>query len=55
MLEGFNVSKENLSANFHGELLIITITLLSFLGLYYFAKKLHELILQNIPNLLPLD
>ncbi|HET9009665.1 MAG TPA: divalent cation transporter [Nitrosarchaeum sp.] len=40
MVEGFEVSKENLSANFHGELLIITITMLSFLGLYYSAEKL---------------
>lgn len=40
ILEGFNVSKENLSANFNGELFIITITLLSFLCLYYFAEKL---------------
>ncbi|MBI5860209.1 MAG: divalent cation transporter [Nitrosarchaeum sp.] len=40
MLEGFEVSKENLSANIHGELLIITITMLSFLGLYYSAEKL---------------
>lgn len=40
MLEGFEVSKENLSTNFNGELLIITITLLSFLGLYYSAEKL---------------
>ena len=40
MLEGFEVSKENLSVNIHGELLIITITLLSFLGLYYSAEKL---------------
>ena len=40
MLEGFEVSKENFSANFNGELLIITITLLSFLGLYYSAEKL---------------
>jgi len=40
MLEGFEVSKENFSTNFNGELLIITITLLSFLGLYYSAEKL---------------
>jgi len=40
MLEGFEVSKENLSANFNGGLLIITIALLSFLGLYYSAEKL---------------
>lgn len=40
MLEGFEVSKENLSANFNGELLIITVALLSFLGLYYTAEKL---------------
>ncbi|MBP0119948.1 MAG: divalent cation transporter [Nitrosarchaeum sp.] len=40
MLEGFEVSKENLSANFNGGLLIITVTLLSFLGLYYSAEKL---------------
>ncbi len=40
MLEGFKVSKENLPANFNGELLIITIVLLSFLGLYYSAEKL---------------
>ena len=40
MLEGFEVSKENLSANFNGELLIITVALLSFLGLYYAAEKL---------------
>ncbi|MEK6831357.1 MAG: divalent cation transporter [Thermoproteota archaeon] len=40
MLEGFEVSKENLSTNFNGGLLIITITLLSFLGLYYSAEKL---------------
>jgi ZIP family zinc transporter len=40
LVEGFEVSKENLSANFHGELLIITIALLSFLGLYYSAEKL---------------
>ena len=40
MLEGFEVSKENFSTNFNGELLIITITLLSFLGLYYSADKL---------------
>lgn len=40
MVEGFEVSKENLSVNFHGELLIITITMLSFLGLYYSAEKL---------------
>ena len=40
MLEGFEISKENFSTNFNGELLIITITLLSFLGLYYSAEKL---------------
>lgn len=40
MLEGFEVSKENLSANFNGELLIITVALLSFLGLYYASEKL---------------
>ncbi|EGG41903.1 putative metal cation transporter [Candidatus Nitrosarchaeum limnium SFB1] len=40
MLEGFEVSKENLSANFNGELLIVTVALLSFLGLYYAAEKL---------------
>ena len=40
ILEGLEVSKENFSANFHGELLIITITIISFLGLYYFAEKL---------------
>lgn len=40
ILEGFEVSKENFSANFNGELLIITITMISFLGLYYSAEKL---------------
>lgn len=40
MLEGIDISKENLSANFNGELLVITITVLSFLGLYYSAEKL---------------
>ncbi|HSB83008.1 MAG TPA: divalent cation transporter [Nitrosarchaeum sp.] len=40
MLEGFEVSKENLSSNFNGELLIITVALLSFLGLYFATEKL---------------
>ena len=40
LLEGFEISKENISAAFNGELLIITVTLLSFLGLYYSAEKL---------------
>jgi zinc transporter ZupT len=40
MQEGFEVSQKNLSINFNGGLLIVTITLLSFLGLYYSAEKL---------------
>lgn len=38
--EGFEVSQKNLSTNFNGGLLIVTITLLSLLGLYYAAEKL---------------
>jgi len=38
--EGFEVSQKNLSTNFNGGLLIVTITLLSLLGLYYVAEKL---------------
>jgi len=38
--EAFEVSQKNLSPNFNGGLLIVTITILSLLGLYYVAEKL---------------
>jgi len=38
--EAFDVSSENLSGSFNGELLIATTLVLSFLGLYYASEKL---------------
>ena len=38
--EALDVSSENLSSSFHGELLIATTFILSFLGLYYASEKL---------------
>ncbi|MDH5463017.1 MAG: divalent cation transporter [Nitrosopumilus sp.] len=38
--EAFDVSSENLSTSFNGELLITTTLVLSFLGLYYASEKL---------------
>jgi zinc transporter ZupT len=38
--EGFEVSQNSLSPNFNGGLLVVTITILSLLGLYYVAEKL---------------
>lgn len=38
--EALDVSSENLSSSFHGELLIATTFVLSFLGLYYASEKL---------------
>ena len=40
--EAFDVSSENLSSSFHGELLIATTFVLSFLGLYYASEKLTD-------------
>lgn len=40
--EAIEVSNENLSANFNGVLLVTTVTVLSFLGLYYASEKLSQ-------------
>lgn len=40
--EAIEVSNENLAASFNGTLLIATVTILSFLGLYYTGNKLVE-------------
>jgi zinc transporter ZupT len=40
--EAIEVSNENLAASFNGILLIATVTILSFLGLYYAGNKLVE-------------
>lgn len=40
--EALDVSKENLAGSFNGVLLIATVTMLSFLGLYYTGEKLIQ-------------
>jgi len=40
--EAIEVSDENLAGSFNGSLLVATVTILSFLGLYYFGNKLVE-------------
>jgi zinc transporter ZupT len=40
--EAIEVSNENLAASFNGALLVATVTILSFLGLYYTGNKLVE-------------
>lgn len=40
--EAIEVSNENLAASFNGTLLVATVTILSFLGLYYTGNKLVE-------------
>lgn len=40
VVEGLKISTENLATSFNGQMLVATITIISFLGLYYCSEKL---------------